>query len=93
MTTFEVEHVTGIDTGVVFAAKIGIRGANDIVWVGPPANHAAKLTDRSPQRPTWITEAVYDDLDVDSCYDDMWVVQWDDVEGWLYYSTYSWSFA
>jgi class 3 adenylate cyclase len=40
----ELQHNIGIDTSKILAAKIGVRLDNDIVWVGPAANYAAKLT-------------------------------------------------
>jgi class 3 adenylate cyclase len=52
-------HVVGIDTSKLFVARTGIRGANDLVWVGPAANYAAKLTTLSHEYPTYITEAIY----------------------------------
>lgn len=58
---FEVKHVIGIDTSQMRAARIGVRGYNDLVWVGRAANHAAKLTNLS-QRPIWITKVVYDEM-------------------------------
>lgn len=56
---FEVKHVIGIDTSQLRAARIGVRGYNDLVWIGRAANYAAKLTNLS-QKPIWITKAVYD---------------------------------
>jgi class 3 adenylate cyclase len=56
--TFELKHVTGIDTCSLFVAKTGARGANDLVWVGRAANYAAKLTSL-PASYTYITETVY----------------------------------
>jgi class 3 adenylate cyclase len=41
--TFRLGHVIGIDTSSLFAARIGIRKYNDLVWVGRAANYAAKL--------------------------------------------------
>jgi class 3 adenylate cyclase len=52
-------HVVGVDTSKLFVAKTGIRGTNDLVWVGHSANHAAKLTALSHAYPTYITSAVY----------------------------------
>jgi class 3 adenylate cyclase len=57
--TFKLKHVVGIDVGELRAARVGVHGENDIVWVGRPANHAAKLCALS-SHPTWITKAVYD---------------------------------
>ena len=57
-----VKHVVGIDTSHLFVARTGIRGANDLVWVGRAANYAAKLSARSGPA-TQITAEVYDNLD------------------------------
>jgi class 3 adenylate cyclase len=56
---FVLKHVIGIDTGELRAARIGVRGYNDLVWVGRAANYAAKLTALGEQ-PIWITGEVYD---------------------------------
>jgi class 3 adenylate cyclase len=58
---FEVKHVVGIDTSTLRAARIGVRGDNDIVWVGRAANHAAKLCSLS-KHPIWITAAIHDNM-------------------------------
>lgn len=39
----ELRHTIGIDKSQILAAKIGVRVDNDVVWVGPAANYAAKL--------------------------------------------------
>lgn len=57
-TDFLVNHVVGIDTGTLRAARIGVRGDNDIVWIGRAANYAAKLC-TLPEKPLWITKDVY----------------------------------
>lgn len=60
---FEVRHSVGIDTSKVMAARTGIRGANDLVWVGRAANYAAKLCVlREGIYATWITGDVYDKM-------------------------------
>ena len=65
-TDFKVKQVTGIDTSSIVAARTGVRGGNDIVWVGRAANYAAKLTDLDLQPRTWITEAVFDKMSADA---------------------------
>lgn len=40
---YKLRHTVGIDAGTVLVAKTGIRADNDLVWVGPAANYAAKL--------------------------------------------------
>lgn len=61
-TDFKIRHVIGIDTSTIRAARTGVRGDNDIVWIGNAANLAAKLTAQSADCPTWITKRVYDHL-------------------------------
>lgn len=78
-STFKVEHVIGIDTSQLRAARIGIRGDSDIVWIGRAANHAAKLTTLSlPGYSIWITKAVYD-----SMYKDVKFSSRDNEHMWL----------
>ena len=64
-TQYSVKHVVGIDTSSLFIARTGIRGANDLVWVGRAANYAAKLSAR-PGPATQISQEVYDGLSNDS---------------------------
>ena len=59
---YRVKHQVGIDTSQLLVARTGIRGANDLVWVGRAANYAAKLSARSGPA-TQITAEVYDRLD------------------------------
>ncbi|MHB8428499.1 MAG: adenylate/guanylate cyclase domain-containing protein [Acidiferrobacterales bacterium] len=61
-STFSIKHVVGIDTSSLRAARVGVRGDNDIVWVGGAANHAAKLCALS-KHPIWITKMIHDDMD------------------------------
>jgi class 3 adenylate cyclase len=56
---FTLNHVVGVDTSQLRAARIGVRGDNDLVWVGRAANYAAKLTSL-PGKPIWISKAVFD---------------------------------
>jgi class 3 adenylate cyclase len=61
-TEFKMRQVVGIDTSSVWVARTGVRGANDLVWVGRAANYAAKLTEIDDGYPTWITADVYNKL-------------------------------
>ncbi|PTU66967.1 adenylate/guanylate cyclase domain-containing protein [Chromobacterium sp. Panama] len=63
-TNFKLRHVIGVDTSQLRAARIGVRGYNDLVWIGRAANYAAKLTNLS-DKPLWITKAVYDSMHKD----------------------------
>ena len=58
---YTVKHQVGIDTSQLLVARTGIRGANDLVWVGRAANYAAKLSARSGAA-TQITSDVYNRL-------------------------------
>lgn len=59
---FKLAHVVGVDLSQLRAARTGVRGDNDLVWVGRAANYAAKMTTLPSDYPTWITKAVYDEL-------------------------------
>lgn len=59
---YQVRHTIGIDTSKLFIARTGIRGSNDLVWVGRAANYAAKLSALDAEYPTWITGTVYDSM-------------------------------
>lgn len=61
-TEFRLKSVVGIDTCKVFVARTGVRGANDLVWVGRAANHAAKLAAFDSEYPTWITDSIYNNM-------------------------------
>jgi class 3 adenylate cyclase len=65
---YKVKHVVGIDVSEIRAARTGVRGDNDIVWVGNAANLAAKLSALSSDWPTRITKAVYDKLNDEQKY-------------------------
>jgi class 3 adenylate cyclase len=96
-TSFELNHVVGIDTSQLRTARIGVRGDNDLVWIGRAANYAAKLTNESG-KPTWITKAVYDQMNNDVKYHNgqsMWQRSyWNSMNNMeIYSSTYWWSVA
>jgi class 3 adenylate cyclase len=61
-TSFKVRHVCGIDRSSLLVAKTGVRGANDLVWVGRAANYAAKLSSLPDSTCTYITQTVYDQM-------------------------------
>ena len=93
-----VGHVVGIDTSKLLVAQTGIRGHNDLVWVGRSANYAAKLCAINSAFSTWITASVYSELTDMAKYSngkDMWEARtW--TEMWsirVYGSTYLWSLS
>jgi len=94
-TEFTIKHVVGIDTSQLRTARIGVRGDNDLVWIGRAANYAAKLTNLTGKA-TWITKAVYDTMSDDVKYSNktnMWEArQWTAMDNLpIYCSTYWWS--
>jgi class 3 adenylate cyclase len=95
-TEFVLHHVCGIDTSALLVAKTGIRGSNDLVWVGRAANYAAKLAALDHAYPTWITKSVYDVLMKPSKFSngvDMWESRsWTSMGGMtIYRSAYHWA--
>ncbi len=93
---YKLKHVCGIDTSDIFVAKTGIRGSNDLVWVGRAANYAAKLAALDDAKATWITKAVYDNMNKEVKYHndvDMWNPHtWTAMGNQrIYSSTYWWS--
>ena len=92
---YSVKQVVGIDTSELFVARTGIRGSNDLVWVGRAANYAAKLCSLSPNYPSRLTKAVYDKMNDSVKYADdddetpMWKkTTWNDMT--IYQSTWMW---
>ncbi|WP_354177647.1 adenylate/guanylate cyclase domain-containing protein [Bradyrhizobium sp. LA6.1] len=67
-SSYTVGQVVGIDTSEVRKARIGVRGGNDLVWIGRAANHAAKLTECRKDYPTWLTAEAYARLSNSSKY-------------------------
>ncbi len=61
---YRIKHAVGIDASSLFVARTGVRGSNDLVWVGRSANYAAKLSGfREENYNSWITGTVYDNMD------------------------------
>lgn len=98
-STYEVKQVVGIDSSPIRAARTGVRGHNDLVWVGRAANYAAKLTELNLAERTWITKEAYEFLLDDAKYRStdrahMWKsykwTQMDDRP--IYGSDWTWSF-
>jgi class 3 adenylate cyclase len=91
---FYVMHVVGIDTSQLHTARTGVRGDNDLVWIGRSANYAAKLTNL-PDKATWITKSVFDALADEAKYSSgtlMWEKRlWTSMNNMeIYCSTYKW---
>jgi class 3 adenylate cyclase len=95
-TTLEVKQAVGIDTSHLFVARTGIRGSNDLVWVGRAANYAAKLSGlKDGAYATTITDAVYARLNDECKYgpnkQPMWEKAiWKETGTVIYRSTWWW---
>jgi len=94
-SVYVVEHTIGIDRSDLFVSRTGIRGSNDLVWVGKAANHAAKLGDLPNSHPTRITKEVYDCLTAELQFTNgksMWEeMSWTDMDRIIYRSNWKWS--
>lgn len=93
--TYTVKHVVGIDASDVFVARTGLRGANDLVWVGRSANYAAKLASRPETYATQITADIYNNINKVAKFTDekdMWTaLTWTEHKGLpIYGSNWTW---
>jgi class 3 adenylate cyclase len=95
---YSVKQVVGIDTSEIRAARIGVRGDNDLVWIGRAANHAAKLTECRNDYPTWLTADAYKQIDDSSKFGgsenkNMWTeFKWTNMSDVAVYgSSWTWS--
>jgi class 3 adenylate cyclase len=91
---YTVKQVVGIDTSKLMVAKTGVRGANDLVWVGRSANYAAKLCSLEKYS-TYVSESVYKVLSNKAKFSDgvnMWTqLSWTTMNNMtIYGTTYSW---
>jgi class 3 adenylate cyclase len=93
---YRVRHVVGIDTSALLVARTGVRGDNDLVWVGRAPNYAAKLTTLPATHTSRITEDVYNRLPADLKVNgnppaSLWEkVTWRDMKMTIYRSTSWW---
>jgi hypothetical protein len=75
--TYTVRHAVGIDASDLFVARTGIRGSNDLVWVGRAANVAAKMCGlRHGGNFVYITKEVLDKLNDSVKYSSGTPKQW-----------------
>lgn len=99
-TGFQIQQAVGIDNSDLFIARTGIRGSNDLVWVGRAANYAAKLCSlREGSYTSFITEGVFSRLSADTKYGyggdplkPMWEkIMWHDQGIAIYRSNWWWN--
>ena len=93
-SNYEVRHTVAIDRSELFIARTGIRGSNDLVWVGKAANHAAKMGGLPNAYPSRISSEVYEMLHESLKFSDgepMWEkVTWTGMNRDIYRSTWWW---
>jgi len=66
---YEIDYAAGIDVSNLFVVRTGVRGSNDLAWIGTAANNAAKLSEKScPGCKTFITGRVFDRMNKQSKY-------------------------
>ncbi len=92
-----IGHTTGIDCSKLMAARTGVRGDNDLVWIGRAANYAAKLTEVKSDYNTLITYEAYSRLNKVSKFTDsvnMWEKRkWEEHDSsTIYGSNWYWEF-
>jgi class 3 adenylate cyclase len=93
---YHVKQSVGIDRSVLYAVRTGIRGSNDLVWVGNSANNAAKMCDIRDGYPTHISADVFKNLDHSTLFGGdplrhMWSEYYStDLGRTLYRSNYWW---
>lgn len=94
-----VKQIVGIDTTETRVARTGVRGDNDLVWVGQAANYAAKLTDLDMTENTFVTGRAFERMSDDVKYGgdpkrSMWTgYKWSQKDNMqIYGSTWWWSF-
>ncbi len=94
---YTIRQCVGIDTGKLFIARTGLRGSNDLVWVGRAANYAAKLCAlREGDYSSYITADVFDMLNESRKYggnpkQSMWEqCQWRDQAITIYRTNWWW---
>lgn len=94
-STYALRHVVGVDTSDLFVTKTGVRGANDLVWVGRAANYAAKLAALPHSFQTYITKEVHvpmiADVKVSRDGRQMWeAVRWNTFDDRIIYRSNWW---
>jgi class 3 adenylate cyclase len=76
---FVIRHASGIDTSPTLAVRAGMRGSNDLIWIGRAAAVAAKLSSiRDARHRSFMTADVYRRLNHDAKFgpkgEEMWEV-------------------
>lgn len=93
---YRPKQTVGIDTSALFVARTGVRGDNDLVWVGRAANYAAKMAALRPRYSSYISADVYNMLNKSAKFGgdgrNMWTsLGSTDIGIHIYGSTWQWS--
>jgi adenylate cyclase len=92
----------GIDDGLIYAVKVGIKGTNDVAWVGRATNTAAKLSNLgSGSHNIYITSNAYKRLTDDAKFASDGAHMWSDqavlklggVNRYVRTSNYQWDLS
>ena len=75
-TKYTFNHNVAIDTSKIYAARTGVRGDNDIVWIGDAANKAAKLSTINDNASVWMTNRAYNKTNSDERYSSDGSLMW-----------------
>lgn len=60
---FRLRHATGVDRSKILAVRAGIRGSNDLLWIGRAGAVAAKLSAlRDGNYTSYVTADVYNNM-------------------------------
>ncbi|GCE77576.1 adenylate/guanylate cyclase domain-containing protein [Cellulomonas biazotea] len=96
-STYTVKQKVGVDSSELLVVRAGIRGSNDLIWVGTAANNAAKMAALDKGYSSYISAAVYGMLNDTSKYGgtpkrDMWTrIPVSSLGYTVYGSTFWWS--
>lgn len=89
---YSVSQKVGIDKSNLMVARTGMRGRNDLVWVGTAANNAAKMAALDLGYGTYISAGIYGQIADDAKYTngvDMWTPLSSPM-GYIYGSSWQW---
>lgn len=96
-SSYNIKQCVGVDNCELWVSRTGVRGSNDLVWVGRAANYAAKLCSlRESNYSSYITSDVYnkmlDSVKYNSAEKPMWESwTWASKNMTVYRSKWMWS--
>lgn len=98
-TKYRIDYAVGVDVSKLFVVRTGIRGFNDLAWIGDASNVAAKLSNvRDFDGKSFITKRLFDRMADSSKFSDatkktcMWNLISKQILGHdIYQSTWWWN--